>query len=259
MKLAVVGKGGVGKSVLSATLARTWGRAGTPVLAVDLDPNPGLALSLGVPLTDEGLPGEAVEATEGVAYGHRLRDGLTAAQAVEIYAAKGPDGVRFLQVGNIDRAAHSVARNVVAIRGILRGFDLPGWNVLGDLEAGPTTPFEGYMKFADLGLIVVEPTEVSILTARRLAAILAVDKLPFVLIANQVRGGDGETAVRNLAAELGCEMLAVIPHDAAIEEADRLGVPPIDHAPTSPGVSAMMEAASKLSARMLSARTGATP
>ena len=252
MKLAVVGKGGAGKSALAGTIARAWGRSGTPVLAVDLDPNPGLALSLGVPLSDEGLPGEAVEAAEGVAYGHRLRAGLTAAEAVELYAARGPDGVRFLQVGNIDRAAHSVARNVVAIRGILRSFDAAGWNVLGDLEAGPTTPFEGYMKFAQLGLIVVEPTAVSLLTARRLAAILEVDRLPFVFVANQVRSRAGEEAVGALAAELGTELLASVPHDPAIEEADRLGVPPIDHAPTSAGVGAMIEVA-----RLLSARNGA--
>lgn len=243
MKLAVVGKGGVGKSAISATIARAWGRAGIPVLAVDLDPNPGLALSLGIPLTDEGLPGEAVEAAEGVAYGHRLRAGLTPAEAVERYSVRAPDGVRFLQIGNIDRAAHVVARNVVAIRAILRGFDLPGWHVVGDLEAGPTTPFEGYIKFAGLGLIVVEPTPVSMLTGRRLAPILGAGALKFGLVGNQVRDRAGADAVRELAAEIGCEVLAVIPYDPCIADADRGGMAPLDRCADSESVAAMIELA----------------
>lgn len=247
MRLAVVGKGGAGKSVVSGTLARAWAQRGDHVLAVDLDANPGLALSLGIPLSDEGLPGEAVEAAEAVAYGYRLRPGLTSAEAVDLYSQVGPDEVRFLQIGNIDRAAHSVARNVVAIRGILRGFDSPGWQVIGDLEAGPTTPFEGYIKFADLGILVVEPSATSILAGRRLAAILRDGNLNFRLVANQVRDPAGAAEIRELAGELGSEVIATIPFDPAVADSDRLGVAPIDHAPQSPAVLSIKEMAATLS------------
>lgn len=248
MRLAVVGKGGAGKSVVSGTLARVWAQRGDRVLAVDLDANPGLALSIGIPLSDEGLPGEAVEAAEAVAYGFRLRSGLTPAEAVDLYAQMGPDEVRFLQIGNIDRAAHSVARNVVAIRGILRGFDNPGWHVIGDLEAGPTTPFEGYVKFANLGLLVVEPSATSILAGRRLAAILRDGKLEYRLVANQVRDDAGDTEIRDLAEELGSEVIATIPYDPAVADSDRLGLAPIDHSPRSPAILSIKELASTLSA-----------
>ena len=248
MRLAVVGKGGAGKSVVSGTLARVLAQRGEPVLAVDLDANPGLALSLGIELSDEGLPGEAVEAAEAVAYGYRLRAGLSPAEAVELYARVGPDKVRFLQIGNIDRAAHSVARNVVAIRGILRGFDSPGWHVIGDLEAGPTTPFEGYVKFAEMGLLVVEPSATSILAGRRIAAILRDGNLDFRVLANQVRDEDGTGEIRELARELGSELIATIPYDPAIADSDRLGVAPIDHSPRSPAVLSIKEMAGMLSA-----------
>ena len=248
MKLAVVGKGGAGKSVISGTLARAWAQAGDRVLAVDLDANPGLALSLGIPLSDEGLPGAAVEEAEAVAYGFRLRSGLTAAEAVELYAVRGPDGVRFLQIGNIDRASHSVARNVVAIRGILRGFDSPGWHVIGDLEAGPTTPFEGYIKFAKLGLLVVEPSATSILAGRRIAAILRDGKLEFRVVANQVRDESGIAEIESLAREIGSQVIATIPLDPAIADADRLGVAPIDHAPDSLAVVTIRRMAAELEA-----------
>ena len=243
----MVGKGGAGKSVVSGTLARVLARRGERVLAVDLDANPGLALSLGIPLSDEGLPGEAVEVAEAVAYGHRLRSGLTPAAAVELYARVGPDGVRFLQIGNIDRAAHSVARNVVAIRGILRGFDTPGWHVIGDLEAGPTTPFEGYIKFAQIGLLVVEPSATSILAGRRIAAILRDGKLDFLVVANQVREAAGAAEIEELAAELGTEVVAAIPYDEAIADADRLGIAPLDHAPAAPAVLSIQQMATALS------------
>ncbi|MDQ3385371.1 MAG: AAA family ATPase, partial [Actinomycetota bacterium] len=48
MKIAVVGKGGSGKTTTAAVLARTLARAGHPVVALDCDTNPNLGLSLGV-------------------------------------------------------------------------------------------------------------------------------------------------------------------------------------------------------------------
>jgi len=48
MKVAVVGKGGSGKTTTSAIVARTLGRRGLPVVALDCDSNPNLGISLGV-------------------------------------------------------------------------------------------------------------------------------------------------------------------------------------------------------------------
>jgi len=50
MRLAVCGKGGSGKTTISATLARLFARQGHPVTALDGDPNPNLATALGVPV-----------------------------------------------------------------------------------------------------------------------------------------------------------------------------------------------------------------
>jgi CO dehydrogenase maturation factor len=58
LRLAVIGKGGTGKTVLSSTLARILARTGRKVLAADLDTNPGLAISLGMAATEAGLPAE---------------------------------------------------------------------------------------------------------------------------------------------------------------------------------------------------------
>ena len=48
MKLATVGKGGSGKTTVAGTLARIFAEEGTPILAIDGDPNPNLALTLGM-------------------------------------------------------------------------------------------------------------------------------------------------------------------------------------------------------------------
>ena len=53
MKIATVGKGGSGKTTVAGTLARILARGGGKVLAIDGDPNPNLALTLGI--TREGL------------------------------------------------------------------------------------------------------------------------------------------------------------------------------------------------------------
>ncbi|MGI8407378.1 MAG: AAA family ATPase, partial [Actinomycetota bacterium] len=97
MRIAVVGKGGSGKSVVAGTIARVLARRGHRVLALDSDPIPGMAISLGLgPLTDAML----VEASEKNEQGRwKLKKGVGAARAVQRYSVIGPDGVRLLQFG----------------------------------------------------------------------------------------------------------------------------------------------------------------
>ena len=100
MRLAFVGKGGSGKSVICGTLARTLARRGHRVLALDVDTMPGLALSLGLPLEvvgDSSLPEDLAERLPDK--GWTLKEGVDVAALVETYAKVGPDGVRFLQLG----------------------------------------------------------------------------------------------------------------------------------------------------------------
>ena len=96
MKLAVVGKGGVGKTSISGTLARILARRGRRVLAIDGDPNPNLALTLGVaPEQMERMPAlsrDLVEGTDGD--GYRLTKTLEEICASHSLAA--PDGVTLL-------------------------------------------------------------------------------------------------------------------------------------------------------------------
>ena len=72
MRICVVGKGGAGKSMVAGTIARTVARRGERVLALDADPMPGMARSLGTADTTEPLLADAVDfAGDAANYGCR--------------------------------------------------------------------------------------------------------------------------------------------------------------------------------------------
>lgn len=235
-----MGKGGAGKSVIAGTAARLLGRAGHNVLAVDSDPMPGLAYSIGVEMTDAGIPDDAVEETpenqEGPRY--RLRAGLDATSAVERYAAFGPDGVRVLQFGKLHGHAGELLRSQLAFRQILRELPEDGWTLVGDLPGGTRQPFFGWAGYASTVLVVVEPTAKSVLSARRLARLALAKQAPerLVAVANKVQEPGDIDVVR---ARTGLDVVAAIPVDETVADADRSGAPPLDHAPGSPAVLAV--------------------
>jgi len=97
MKIAVVGKGGAGKTTTSAIVARTLARAGHHVVALDCDTNPNLGLSLGIGI-------EATEALLSVrdAVGDDVEHARTWLEIVERFGADAPDGVRLAMVSKIE-------------------------------------------------------------------------------------------------------------------------------------------------------------
>lgn len=104
MKLAVVGKGGVGKTSISGTLARLIARRGHPVLAVDGDPNPNLALALGVsPERMAAMPGLSAALVELTPNG-ALRLTRTLEQVCTEYGLDAPDGVTLLAMRPAQKA-----------------------------------------------------------------------------------------------------------------------------------------------------------
>ena len=101
MRIAVVGKGGAGKSVVSANLARVLARRGHRVLALDSDTLPGLSISLGAEVPDEPPLNDAAERNEKGRW--RLKPGIGPVRAIQRFATDAPDGVRLLQIGKTDK------------------------------------------------------------------------------------------------------------------------------------------------------------
>jgi CO dehydrogenase maturation factor len=260
LRLAIMGKGGAGKTVISSTLSRLLARRGHNVLAADLDTNPGLAYSIGLGRrTEHGLPLEALEENPGAAYGWQLRTDLLPREAVEQYALSAPDGVAFLSLGKIgerpgvgvgphapeevgvgapagpDSTVDKTAakRTVVALIQILLGFGEPGWDVIADLEAGPTTPFERYHAFADDVVVVVGPAWRSAMTARRLLPMVGEGRTT-TIVANRFRDEPDHPGITPSIR---------IPFDPDVAEAERQGLSPLDECPDSPAIRAIAQVA----------------
>ncbi len=242
LRVAFVGKGGVGKSAVAGTFARTLARQGAPVLALDSDPMPGLAFSLGIDRTDAGIPDEAVreraEGEDGPRY--RLRDDLSAAEAVERYSVEGPDGVRFLQFAKLRGHLGATVKSQIAFRQILEQLPEDRWALVGDLPGGMRQPFFGWGDYAHTIFVVVEPTVKSMRAGRRLARLALTEDPPAVIvaIANKVREDDDAARVE---AATGLPVIASVPWDEALADAEKAGLAPIDAAPGSAAVQAVAD------------------
>jgi len=242
VRVAVVGKGGAGKSVIAGTMARLVARRGIPVLALDSDPLPGLSLSLGSgPDTDDPPLMRAARQDERGQW--RWCDGITAAIAAQRFATDAPDGVKLLQRGKIGRdglrpiTAASKAFWEVA-HGLVHAPEFRDWTLIGDLPAGPSQPAADWAPYAETYLVVVQPTVQSALTGRRVARLARIQspRSHVAFIANRVRD---EREVRHVEKLVGEPVFASLPADADVAAAERIGVAPIDHAPGSAAVAAL--------------------
>lgn len=248
MRVAFIGKGGSGKSAIVGTLARELARRNEQVLVLDSDPMPGLALSLGMAPVDTGIPDDAVveraEGEDGPRF--RLRDGLRALDAVERYALTGPDGVRVLQLGKLHEHVSSLMRSQHAFHQIREELPLDQWHLIGDLPGGTRQPFFGWARFAHTVLVVVEPTEKGLLSARRLAHLRDDDEAPeqLAVVVNKARE-DGDAAW--VEERTGLPVVGVVPWDEAFADAERRGRAPIDDAPSCPAVRAIASLVDQLS------------
>jgi CO dehydrogenase maturation factor len=247
MRLAVVGKGGAGKSSVAGTLARVLARRGERVLALDSDMQPGLALSLGAVVPDRPPLLDAAEKGEDGRW--RLRRGIGPVRAIQRFATEAPDGVLLLQAGKAtSEGLGSVMPSINAFYKVIHRLDraasLRDWVVIGDFPAGPRQPAFGWAPYAERFLVVVEPTWQSVLAARRVMRVASSRReVPFVVVVNKVERPDDVAFVER---RLGAPAAARIPLDAELAAADRAGVALLDHAPGSAAAGAISLLADRL-------------
>ena len=252
MRIAVVGKGGAGKSTIAGTIARLVARGGTPVLALDSDQLPGLSFSLGSG-PDPAMPPlqQAARRDETGQWG--WSPGVDAAIAAQRFATDAPDGVRLLQRGKTGRegsAPFTAASKAFweVTHGLVTAPEFRDWTLVGDLPAGPHQIARDWAPYARTYVVVVLPTVQSALTARRVARLarLQTPEAKVVFVANRVRG---ERDVSHVAQHVGEPVLAAVPADDGVAAAERIGVAPIDHVPDAPAIAAVQELVTRLGAR----------
>jgi len=228
MKVAVTGKGGVGKTTVSAFLARCWRDLGHAVVAVDADPDANLAGTLGyggpaiVPLSKlKQLIEERVgggDAWSGFLRMNPRVDDIPLEFGVVI------DGIRVLVMGTIERGGSGCACPAnVLLREVLSHLLLRNReHVVVDMEAGVEHLGRGTAKGVDEMLVVVEPGWASMETAARVAALaqdLGIRRTHAV--ANKISGPDDLDFVR--AHLPGLPLAGVLPVDRELELEARAG------------------------------------
>ncbi len=257
MKICLAGKGGVGKTLITGTLARLFARDGFEVLAVDADPNPNLAVSVGIPASDafkitpllrnSKLIEERTGVAPGSGWGVIFNVAPDVRDIVDRFSIRGPDGVNLLVIGSIDYGGAGCFCPETAFLKTLLAYIMAKRRevILVDLQAGPEPFGRGVAKYMDAVIVVTDQSLKSISTAEKifhLSKDLNVKRLMSVL--NRVT--NPSIAPIHVLERIGFEVLGVIPFDESVIEADEKGLALIDYKTDSKALKAIREIYDKL-------------
>lgn len=255
MRIAIAGKGGTGKTTISGTLARALARGGREVLAIDADTNPNLASVLGVPPSSAEA---IVSMPRNLMQRQTAEDGSTTTvftadpdALIAEFAVPGPDGVKLMVMG---RVGHSGAGCLCSAHATVRGFlgevgarSQSDRHVVVDMEAGLEHLSRGTGRHVSRLVAVLEPYYRSMETARNIVALGTELGIPeVVVVANKVRDAADRSAIGDFCAAHAMRLAGEIPYDAQLAEVERAGGAPIDVAPGSRAVSAIVALAGTL-------------
>jgi CO dehydrogenase maturation factor len=254
MKLAITGKGGVGKTTLAALISQVFADQNRAVLAVDADPSPCLAGALGfpqelrsklIPIAEmDDLIYERTGAKPGTVGGfftiNPRVDDIPERFSV-VYR-----GVRLLEMGSVDVGGsgcicpESAMLKTLFTHLLFRKDDI----LILDMYAGVEHLGRATVDFVDAMLIVVEPTRRSLGTAAQIKSLAAdIGLYRCWLVGNKVRNEDERDFL--LSETPGIPVLGLLPANLRVQEADRLGIPVYDH------VQELRQSAQEISASLL--------
>jgi CO dehydrogenase maturation factor len=238
MKIAISGKGGVGKTLLAAFLSKIFAESGFSVIAIDADPDANLAATLGFPHPEKITPisalSDLIEERVGVrpgTSGSFFKLNPRVDDLPEEYSVK-LDGIRLMVMGRIKRGGTGCYCPEGALLQALLSHLLLQRDevVIMDMEAGIEHLSRGTTKAVDKLIIVVEPGRRSIETAQTILSLahdLGVESI--AAVGNKIRSNpDKEFIINSLP---GIEILGYISYNPAITEADLANKPLFAAAP----------------------------
>jgi len=256
VKIAVSGKGGVGKTLIAGGLAYSFASNGFKTIAIDADPSPNLALTLGL-LPEEAskiLPisenKELLESKTGTGYEGVYRLSFTVDDVVREYSIETPLGVDMIVMGTVHSMGAGCAcpANAV-IRALLRHLVVErGEVVVVDMEAGVEHMGRGTAKHVNVMLIVADANIKSLETAKHIYNLAANAGMKQVyLVGNKIGNESQENMVEGFAEKNGLAVLGLVPFDQKVVEAEMRGETPLKYR-ESKAVNAIMKLREKVSA-----------
>ena len=235
MKLAISGKGGVGKTTFAALLIRSLSRDGRRVLAIDADPDANLAAALGIadaekitPIADmKDLVFERTGAQPGSIGGYFSLnpkvDDLPEALSAKL------ENIKLMRLGGVSKGgAGCICPESSLLKALVRHVVLQRDEVVVmDMEAGIEHLGRATAKAVDKLIVVVEPGRRSIDTAGHIRQLASEIKLNNIaVVGNKIRGPNDEAFLKEHLN--GFEFLGFLPFDDALIEADLQGKSPFD-------------------------------
>jgi CO dehydrogenase maturation factor len=252
MKLAVSGKGGVGKTTFSSLLIRTLNQQGKHVLAIDADPDANLAAALGIDGAEKIVPIsemkelilERTEAMPGTVGGYFKLNPKVDDLPEKLSARL--ENIKLMRLGGVKKGgAGCICPESTLLRALVTHVVLARDEVVVmDMEAGIEHLGRGTARAVDKLLVVVEPGRRSLDTAehiRQLASEIGLNSI--AVIGNKIRGEKDEAFLKEHLSDF--QFLGFLPYDEALIEADLSGKSPFES--DSPAVAAVKEMAAGLS------------
>jgi len=248
VKIAVSGKGGVGKTLVSGTLAGYFAKKGFKVMAIDADPSPNLALTLGIPFEEANkiVPisenSKLLESKTRTDYPGVYKLHFTVDDIIDKNGMQSPYGLNLLVMGTVKSAGGGCACSANAVvRELLRHMIVERDEVVVvDMEAGVEHLGRGTANQVDIMLIVADSSRKSLEIAKKISGLAheAGIKNVFV-VGNKVRDPEEKKLITDFTEKNELSLLALIPYDDTVIKADQVGETPLKYAETSEGIKAI--------------------